>query len=241
MHESEKWKWSRSVVSDPQRPHGLQPTRLLRPWDFPGKSTGVGCQSSMTGVLIRRWPWEDTDLESAGGWWRQRVELPSCKPKDAKGCQHITSSEEESSLRASEGAQLCLHLGLRLLPPELWAGKFLSLWASQLWRFLMAALENHNPMYIPRWWFSASVDTRTFGTPSPDVQATPPSPIALKFLGMRPDIRDFRASQVIAKWSNLSIWEPYGVWEPQPGVLALPGPGARCSGPVVSESRGVRA
>ena len=26
-----------------QRPHGLQPTRL-RPWDLPGKSTGVGCQ-----------------------------------------------------------------------------------------------------------------------------------------------------------------------------------------------------
>ena len=43
MHESEKWKWSRSVVSDSQRPHGLKPTRLLRPWDFPGKSTGVGC------------------------------------------------------------------------------------------------------------------------------------------------------------------------------------------------------
>ena len=41
MHESEKWKWSRSVMSDPQRPHGLQPTRLLHPWDFPGKSTGV--------------------------------------------------------------------------------------------------------------------------------------------------------------------------------------------------------
>ena len=43
MHESEKWKWSRSVVSDPQRPHGLQPSRLLYPWDFPGKSIGVGC------------------------------------------------------------------------------------------------------------------------------------------------------------------------------------------------------
>ena len=38
-----KWKWSRSVLSDPQRPHGLQPSRLLCPWDFPGKSTGVGC------------------------------------------------------------------------------------------------------------------------------------------------------------------------------------------------------
>ena len=43
MHESEKLKGSRSVVSDSSRPHGLQPTRLLRPWGFPGKSTGVGC------------------------------------------------------------------------------------------------------------------------------------------------------------------------------------------------------
>ena len=40
MHESEKWKWSRSVASDSLRPHGLQSTRLLCPWDFPGKSTG---------------------------------------------------------------------------------------------------------------------------------------------------------------------------------------------------------
>ena len=43
MHESEKWKWSHSVVSDSQWPYGLQPTRFLHPWDFPGKSTGVGC------------------------------------------------------------------------------------------------------------------------------------------------------------------------------------------------------
>ena len=33
----------RSVMSSSSRPHGLQLTRLLRPWDFPGKSTGVGC------------------------------------------------------------------------------------------------------------------------------------------------------------------------------------------------------
>ena len=43
MHEREKWKWSRSVVSDFSRSHGLQPTRLLGPWGFPSKSTGVGC------------------------------------------------------------------------------------------------------------------------------------------------------------------------------------------------------
>ena len=41
--KSEKGKGSRSVMSDVKRPHGLQPTRLLCPWDFPGKSTGVGC------------------------------------------------------------------------------------------------------------------------------------------------------------------------------------------------------
>ena len=35
--------FSRLVVSDSLRPHGLQPTRLLCPWDFPGKNTGVGC------------------------------------------------------------------------------------------------------------------------------------------------------------------------------------------------------
>ena len=43
MQESEKWKWSRSVVSNSSRPHGLQVTRLLHPWDFPDKNTGVGC------------------------------------------------------------------------------------------------------------------------------------------------------------------------------------------------------
>ena len=43
VYENEKWKWSHSVVSDSLRPHGLQPTRLLCPWDFPSKSTGVGC------------------------------------------------------------------------------------------------------------------------------------------------------------------------------------------------------
>ena len=30
-------------MSDSVRSHRRQPTRLLRPWDFPGKSTGVGC------------------------------------------------------------------------------------------------------------------------------------------------------------------------------------------------------
>ena len=32
-----------SVVSDSVRPHRQQPIRLPRPWDSPGKNTGVGC------------------------------------------------------------------------------------------------------------------------------------------------------------------------------------------------------
>ena len=53
---SNAWKWkgkvNHSVVSDPQWPHGLQPTRLLRPWDFPGRSTGVGCHNNHFELLI---------------------------------------------------------------------------------------------------------------------------------------------------------------------------------------------
>ena len=30
-------------MSDSVRPHRQQPTRLPRPWDSPGKNTGVGC------------------------------------------------------------------------------------------------------------------------------------------------------------------------------------------------------
>ena len=30
-------------MSDSAQSHGLQPTRLLHPWDFPGKNPGVGC------------------------------------------------------------------------------------------------------------------------------------------------------------------------------------------------------
>src|SRR5574340_1477486 len=30
-------------MSNSVRPHGLQPTRLLCPWNSPGKNTGLGC------------------------------------------------------------------------------------------------------------------------------------------------------------------------------------------------------
>ena len=37
-----KWSVSHSIMSDSFGPHGLQPARLLWPWDSPGKNTGSG-------------------------------------------------------------------------------------------------------------------------------------------------------------------------------------------------------
>ena len=54
---SSAWKWegSHSVGSDSSRPHGLQPTRLLCPRDFPGKSTGVGCHCLLRSISYYPW------------------------------------------------------------------------------------------------------------------------------------------------------------------------------------------
>ena len=54
-----------SVMSDSVRPHKRQPTRLPRPWDSPGKNTGVGCHfilqcmkvKSLSRVRLLATPW----------------------------------------------------------------------------------------------------------------------------------------------------------------------------------------
>ena len=42
---------SHSVMSISLQPHGLQPTRLLCPWDSPGKNAGVGSHSFLQGIF----------------------------------------------------------------------------------------------------------------------------------------------------------------------------------------------
>ena len=39
-------------MSDSLLPHGLKPTRLPHPWDFPGKSTGVGCHFLLQEIFL---------------------------------------------------------------------------------------------------------------------------------------------------------------------------------------------
>ena len=40
-----------SVMSSSLQPYGLQPARLLHPWDSPGKNTGVGCHFLLHGIF----------------------------------------------------------------------------------------------------------------------------------------------------------------------------------------------
>ena len=40
-------------MSDRVQPHRRQPTRLPRPWDSPGKNTGVGCHFLLQGMKVK--------------------------------------------------------------------------------------------------------------------------------------------------------------------------------------------
>ena len=83
MHESEKWKWSHSVASDSSQPHGPQPTRLLCPWDFPGKIPGVGCHC----LLLKKVEHRRIDAFELFSWIRllenplDRKEIQPVHPK----------------------------------------------------------------------------------------------------------------------------------------------------------------
>ena len=59
VHESEKEKWSRSVVSDSSRPHGLQPT-------------GVGCHCLLR---IRTWAFSETWIFQLQELWENKFLL----------------------------------------------------------------------------------------------------------------------------------------------------------------------
>ena len=39
-------------MSESLQPYGLQPARLLCPWDFPGKNTGVSCHFLLQGIFL---------------------------------------------------------------------------------------------------------------------------------------------------------------------------------------------
>ena len=67
------------------RPHGLQPTRLLHPWDSPGKNSGVGCHFLLQCMKVK------SESEAAQS-------CPTCS--DPMDCSH----QAPPSMRFSWGA-----------------------------------------------------------------------------------------------------------------------------------------
>ena len=70
------------------QPCELEPARLLCPWDFPGKNTGVGCHFLLQGIFPPR-DWTRVSHVSciAGGFFT--TELPG-KPRHEKNTGHST-------------------------------------------------------------------------------------------------------------------------------------------------------
>ena len=101
MHESEKWKWSCSVVSDPQRPNGLQPSRLLRPQDSPGKST----------VFVLLWPLKTLHVFSFLGFYIFSLcpmrAVPSCLQSRPLFAIHIYALMSFSAQHFLSTSRLC--------------------------------------------------------------------------------------------------------------------------------------
>ena len=75
-------------MSDSLQPHGLQPTRLLRPWDFPGKSTGVGGHCLLQDLIEIT---SEKDVLFILGNWNAKVggqEIPGVTGKFGLGVQN---------------------------------------------------------------------------------------------------------------------------------------------------------
>ena len=50
--QSKNVMFSCSVVFDFPVTHGLQPARLLGPWDSPSRHTGLGCRALLQGIFL---------------------------------------------------------------------------------------------------------------------------------------------------------------------------------------------
>ena len=91
---------AQSLVFDSLQPRGLEPTRLLRPWDFPGKNTGVGCHFLLQGIF-------PTQV------LRARLGMLLWRPKEEKPCNIWISTWQvsESGIYEGKGRQYLLFDG----------------------------------------------------------------------------------------------------------------------------------
>ena len=88
--------------------YGLQPARLLCPWDSPGKNTGVGCHFLFQGVF----PTPGIEPESPAG--RFLTIAPFGKPKYIHICVCVHTHVCHTMLNRFSYVQLCKPMGCRL-------------------------------------------------------------------------------------------------------------------------------
>ena len=124
-------------MSDSLRPHGLQPTRLLHPWDFPGNSTGVGCHCLLRKLFNRvklfASPWTMQSMEfsredtGVGKPFPSLGDLPNpgIKPRSPTLQADFLPAEPQRSMTVTQGilASFSLLLSYRWL----WTTRFQSI------------------------------------------------------------------------------------------------------------------
>ena len=121
--------------------YGLQPTRLLCPWDSPGKNTGVGCHALLQGILLTQrsnWPL----LYLLHLWAGSLPLVPYGKPKNGSRDNHVSS----------------IHIYHYSMSPSLTSLLFQSTPKKMLWHIsyswchpaYTAARENHTKALFPQ-------------------------------------------------------------------------------------------
>ena len=114
-----------SVVSDSVQPHRWQPMRLPRPWDSPGKNTGVGCHFLLQCMKVKS---ESEVAQSC---------LTLCDPMDC--------SPPGSSIHGIFQARVLEWVAIAFSMLPLQTFFFLNLFSSILFRRLSISLESKIP------------------------------------------------------------------------------------------------
>ena len=98
-----------SVTSNPLRPHGLQPARLLCPWNSPGKTTGAGCHFHLQGIFLTQG--SNPHLLYLLHWQTGTLSAePQGKPFGVNNLsQEMEYTEGNLSLRTAEKSHLQTH------------------------------------------------------------------------------------------------------------------------------------
>ena len=137
-----------SVVAGALRPHGLQPARLLCPWDSPGQNTGVGCHALLHGIFLTQ---GQTEASCTAGRFfttelpgKPLIQGPTLTPDIEQREPHTKNTYPISLIRSSKSGKdwSCwrrpgwwLHLGEGQTP--LWGPGMLPLAGPRRARFVM--------------------------------------------------------------------------------------------------------